>query len=182
MSQSNSDLESSSQAFFEISNSQTSDSEIPSTPVQPKQYSPEISRDDRIRIQLLYSLGWKYHQISEHLSVTTDQIKYSLNRPLPDSLTPRRNRSGTQALLNTPLRRRLVNWLEASPSRLELCWKDIPFHLDLGIPFNERAVRTALQKEGFSRRVRRVRPVLSPANRQKRLQFAMDYEDWNAEQ
>lgn len=113
--------------------------------------------------------------------MTSSQINYTLNRPLPDSLTPRRNRSRQKALLNTPLRKRLVDWLEGSPSRLELRWKDIPFHLDLGVPFNETAVRTALEKEGFHRRVCRVRPVLTLANRQKRFQFALDYEDWTAE-
>jgi transposase len=162
------------------SNSQTTES--PKTPQRRKVFSADISRDDRVRIQFLYSLGWKYKDISEELGVTVNQIQYSINRPLPDSLTPRRNRSGQKSLLNTPLRKRLVDWLESSPSRLELRWKDIPFHLDLGIPFNEKAVTTALHKEGFHRRVRRVRPVLSDVNRRKRFNFTLEYGDWTFEQ
>jgi transposase len=185
MSQLTMDPSASSQSSVEILDSQSSGGTLSKTPLTPqhrKPYSVEVSRDDRVRIQLLWNLRWTYKEISEQLNVTLDQIKYSLNRPLPESFTPRRNRSGQKPLLNTPRRKRLVSWLEASPSRLALRWKDIPFHLDLGIPFNEKAVTTALHKEGFHRRVCRVRPVLTAANRQKRFQFTLDYGDWTAAQ
>jgi len=77
--------------------------------------------------------------------------------------------------------KRLVDWLEGSPLWLELRWKDIPFHLDLGIPFNEHAVYTALYKEGYHRRVRRVRSVLTLANRQKQFDFTLQHKDWTPE-
>ena len=73
--------------------------------------------------------------------------------------------------MNTPKRNSLIAWIEASPSHRAVQWKDIPRKLDLGVPYGEEAISTALLSEGFRRRVSRVKPPLSAKNRQLRNVF-----------
>ncbi len=49
---------------------------LPTTPQRRKGFLVDITRDDRVCIQLLFSLGWKYKDILEQLGVTVNQIQY----------------------------------------------------------------------------------------------------------
>ena len=79
---SNSHISDSQSSDSQPSNNQPSDSqpsdsqtiELPTTLQRRKVFLADINRDDRVRIQLLYGLGWRYKDISEELGVTVNQI------------------------------------------------------------------------------------------------------------
>jgi hypothetical protein len=52
----------------------------------------------------------------------------------------------------------------------------------LGWTYGEKAVRTAFQKEGYCRGVRRRTPPISEKNRRLRLAWAEEHKDWTDEQ
>lgn len=48
--------------------------------------------------------------------------------------------------------------------------------------FVKITLRTALQKEGYSRRIARAKPLLSESQKERRLQWAYDYLEWSDRQ
>ncbi|PQE09047.1 Transposable element Tc1 transposase protein [Rutstroemia sp. NJR-2017a BBW] len=106
----------------------------------------ELSRDDRLRIQTLYfDANWDRTKICLQTNFTYDQINYALTH----RLTPQKQKTGRHVVLNTPQRKRLIEWVTASPENRETQWCAIPGIL--GWDCGEKAIRTAFKKEGFRR-------------------------------
>lgn len=131
----------------------------------PKTPTHTTSRDDRLRIQTLYyTAGWTIANLRQqfhHLSAR--QLDYALDsRP-----TPQFHRSGRHPLLNTPQRKQLVAWAATSAETRDVPWAEIPKWL--GWSCSSYAIRTAFEREGYVRAVRRKVPPLSEKNRLARL-------------
>ena len=133
-------------------------------PKTPPHSSLDLSRDDRLRIQTLYyTAGWSISDIQLQFSqITRRQIDYALkHRP-----TPQKRHSGRHVLLDTPYREQLVDFVTKDSFSRDIPWAELPQYL--GWNCGEKAIRTALHKEGYTRAIRRRKPPLSPENQQKR--------------
>jgi hypothetical protein len=129
----------------------------------PKQPRRELTRDERLRIHtLFFDAGFTRDQICLQTGFTYDQVRYALTQ----RLTPQKKKTGRKVLLNTPQRKRLIDWVTASQQNRETPWIEIPGIL--GLDCGEAAIRTAFKKEGFARRVKRRKCALSEENRKKR--------------
>lgn len=142
----------------------------------PKQVH-ELTRDERLRVQILYNdANYTVPQIILQTGYTERQIRYALAH----RLTPQKHKTGRKVYLNTPERKRLVQWATASRENRETPWIEIP--RILGFDCGEKAIRTAFKKEGYVRRVSRKKCPLSEENRKKRLDWAKEHVDWTDEQ
>lgn len=137
----------------------------------------DLSGDDKLRIQTLYyTAGWSIDEIRlQFPKITPRQIQYALEtRPTPQ----RKGHCGAHALLNTPWRKELVQWVTSRSFTREVPWAEIPKWLRWEGWCGEKAIRTALKKEGYCRAIRRKKPSLTEENQRKRLQWAYDHENW----
>lgn len=137
-----------------------------------------LNRDDRIRVQTLQQIGWKYKKIHEFLGFSYWQIYYACRHPL----TPQIGLRKPKPKINTPRRRQLLRWLQESPSNRIRRWDEIPQLLDLGIEYGTDAVTTALRIEGQSRYVSRRRPPKTAKNCTDRFNWTQEKVDWTKEQ
>jgi hypothetical protein len=143
----------------------------------PKTYGrKELTRDDQLRVQTLYSdAGFTRAQICLQTGYSYDQVTFALSH----RLTPQKKKTGRHILLNTPQRKRLIEWATASHENRATPWIEIPGIL--GWDYDERAIRTALKREGHRRCVSRKKPPLSPQNVVDRLAWAEEHKDWTDE-
>ena len=138
----------------------------------PKQKSLELTRDQRLRIQtLFFDANFTREQIALQTGHTYDQVCYAIRH----RLTPQKQRSGRRVVLNTPQRKRLIEWVTASQENRETPWTAIP--AILGFECGEKAIRSAFKREGFVRRVSRKKCPLSEENVKKRLAWAEEHKD-----
>jgi hypothetical protein len=143
----------------------------------PKTPRKQCSRDDRLRVQTLYfDAGWTQDQIILQTGLTRGQVQYALSH----RVTPQKHTTGIKVKLNTPTRKRLIEWATASRANRRVPWQDIPqlLSLDCGV----KAIRTAFKKEGYARYSARLKPPLTYTNQVQRLQWAIEHEDWTEEQ
>ncbi|KAK6587373.1 hypothetical protein PZA11_000663 [Diplocarpon coronariae] len=138
----------------------------------------QTSRDDRLKCETLYyDAGFTQDQIALQLNLTVGQVQYALS----NRLTPqKKRRCGRKVLLNTPQRKRLIEWVTSSRIARRTRWADIPTILNFDC--GEHAIRTAFKKEGYVRRIARRKPPLTYTNKIQRLQWAIEHEDWTEEQ
>ena len=143
----------------------------------PKTPRKETSRDTRLKIQTLYfDAGWSWDDICLQLDVTPRQIQYAL----ATRLTPQKHRTGRHPFLDTPKRKRLIEWVTSSRDARFTPWVEIPSIL--GWECSEYAIRTAMKKEGYVRAVSRKKPPLTQLTRDIRLAQAYEYLNWTQEQ
>ena len=143
----------------------------------PKTPRKETSRDERLRISTLYfDAGWTQAQIALQLNLTIDQVRYAIRH----RITPQKTRSGCKPFLNTPQRKRLIEWVTASRENREVSWSEIPTLL--GWNCGLKAIRAAFKKEGYTRACARQKPPLTYLNQVSRLSWAIEHEDWSEEQ
>jgi transposase len=80
---------------------------IPTPPTLRK----ETSRDERLRAYTLYfDAGFTQAEIALQLNLTSRQVQYALAY----RITPQKQMTGRKVLLNTPQRKRLIEWVTAS--------------------------------------------------------------------
>ena len=114
----------------------------PSTPKRQK--NPDISRDKRIEIYTLSEkAGWTPRRIAKTLNVSLNQIYYSLNH----QFTPQKGRSGRKSIIDTPHRKRLIEFITSSKCTRRMRFIDVVDELGWGV--SESAIRRALVKEGM---------------------------------
>jgi len=145
------------------------------TPKTPSKH--QLTRDDRLRIYTLYhDAGFTQDDIILQTNYTRAQVQYALSH----RLTPQKHTRGRKAFLNTPQRKRLIEWVTASQANRRTKWADIPTILELDC--GEKAIRAAFQKEGFVRRHARRKPPLSEQNKKDRLDWAWEHFFWDEDQ
>jgi hypothetical protein len=143
----------------------------------PKQPKAQLTRDERLRVQtLFFDANHTRAQICLETGYTYDQVCYAITH----RLTPQKRKCGRTILLNTPQRKRLIQWVSASRENRETPWIEIPSIL--GLDCGEKAIRTAFKKEGYVRRVSRKKCPLTETNRLERLAWAIEHYDWTDEQ
>jgi len=147
------------------------------TPKTPTHFA---SRDDRLRIQTLYhDAGWTVTDILlQNPQITQRQVYYALTH----RLTPQKHTTGRHALLDTPHRKHLINWVTQSSFTREIPWAELPKWLEWESWCGSYALRAAFKKEGYTRAVRRRKAPLSETNRIKRLDWATEHLVWTDEQ
>ncbi|RDW71804.1 hypothetical protein BP5796_07838 [Coleophoma crateriformis] len=134
-------------------------------PQTPTPQRHELTRDQRLRIQtLFFDAHWSRADIVLQTGYSYNQVCYALR----NRLTPQKRKTGRKALLNTPQRKRLIEWVTASQENAETPWKKIPALL--GFDCGEKAIRTAFKKEGFVRRLSREKSPLSEKSMTERLE------------
>jgi hypothetical protein len=141
----------------------------PKTLTKPKQ----LNRDDRLRVQTLYfDANWTIDDIVLQTNYTKDQVRYAINH----RITPQKQRCGTRPYLNTPQRKRLIEWVSASDTNRRVPWSEIPSIL--GWECGEKAIRTAFKKEGYVRRSALQKPPLTEEHKKQRLEWAWEHLFW----
>lgn len=88
----------------------------------PKQSKPVLSRDDRLRIQVLFfNAHYTRSQICLETGYSYDQVCYALSH----RLTPQKSKCGKRVKLNTPQRKRPIRWVTASQENRQTPWIEI---------------------------------------------------------
>lgn len=149
-------------------------------PVPKTPRNKELSRDDKLKFQTLYyTAGWTLADILlQHPQISRKQLDHALQT----RLTPqKKGHCGRHAIINTPRRKELVQWVTSSSFTREIPWAEIPKWLAWEDWCGYSAIRTAF-KEGYCRAIRRRKPPLSEENQRKRLQWAQEHEHWTLEQ
>ena len=96
-------------------------------------------------------------------------------------LTSQKTKTGRCALLHTPQKRRLKEWLLASPSYRRIPWRHIPYYLP-EIDAKEDAIYTAFRELGYCRRTSKKKGFSDdPVVWVERKAFAEDAITWSRE-
>lgn len=103
------------------------------------------------------------------MKVTSRQIHTALKY---DHLTPQK-RSGRPSLLSLEQTQILIQFVCASLENRRMPYHYIPTALNWGC--SEHAIRYALQKAGYRRYIACRKPSISEANRQARLEWALEH-------
>lgn len=155
----------------------SSTSPLRRTPHPPPQRTraSDLTRDQRRDIVLLRSLGWKYKDIERFTKATYSQVQTACTSRATPTKRPGRPPLLTQAQIEE-----LVDFVCASQQNRRMSYEQLANTLDFGV--GRHAIRTALLKEGFHRRLAMRKPPISEKNRQIRLQWATDHVNWTMEQ
>jgi hypothetical protein len=121
------------------------------------------TRDDRIRVQILYQANMRIAKIANMLNLTIRQVARAINTPV----TPLKRGRPSNAL-TTPTRRRLQDWIQESPSNRLVPWSEIPLYL--GWPCSIRAIRTAMAQLRYGRHIQRRVPFYTERITRRRLE------------
>lgn len=146
------------------------------TPKTPTKRSIETDRDTRLQAHTLYyCAGWTMDNIALQLGLTLHQVRWALCH----RLTPQKAKTGRRTLLDTPQRKRLIEFITQSKQSRRISPEELGQTL-----FNcgPRAIRTALKKEGYTRAIARRKPPISEQNRIERLAWAWEHIFWLDEQ
>lgn len=130
----------------------------------------DLTRDQRRDIRLLYSIGWSYKQIQDHYAEhkpTIRQIKYTCRASTPAS--PKK-RCGRPSTLTPAQVDELVAFVCASPENRQMSFARLAEKLDFGV--KKDAIRAALAREGFHRRLAPRKPLLTERTGASRTQRA----------
>lgn len=141
-----------------------------------KQSDFHLPRDLRLQVQTLRDIGWKHSKIAEHLKIMIRQVQYaSTHRP-----TPQNRQCGRKSAIDAESLQILIDFVYASQENRQLPYCQIPWKLEWDV--SEDAIRWALQKEGFFRRLARRKPPISEKTRLLRLARTYEHLNWTKEQ
>jgi transposase len=147
---------------------------IPHPPIRrPK--APKLTRDQRRDVQLLRSLTWKYDDIRRFTGFTIRQIQTACT----ERATPRKGTGAPRVLTQAQIEE-LVEFVCASAKNRRMSYEQLATTLEFGV--GRKAIRNALEREGFHRRLAMRKPPISEKNRQARLAWALEHKDWTMEQ
>ncbi len=115
----------------------------------------DLPRDLRLQVQTLRNIGWKYFKIAEHLKIMIRQVQYvSTHRP-----TSQKRQCERKSTIDVESLQILIDFVCASQENWQLSYCQISWKLEWDV--SEDAIRWALQKEGFFRRVTRRKSLIS---------------------
>ena len=83
----------------------------------------EFSYKQRHRVHVLRELGWTMRQISDHTQISLSCVHQICNTPV----TPTKRR-GRQLSLNTPIRKRLIDFVQQSAANRRMTFREVAFH------------------------------------------------------
>jgi hypothetical protein len=141
----------------------------PKTPPQPVHRL--LTRDERLRIQLLRELNWKQAAIAEHEYVIIRQVSWTINHIY---VTPQKHLCGAKAKLDYIQTQALIRFISASRTNRRMSYLQVAAVLDWP-NVGEYAIQHALEREGYHRQVGRIKPPISEKNRILRLAWAIEH-------
>jgi transposase len=103
------------------------------------------------------------------------QIRRALREPIP------KPRSGRPTLLTKEQEQELIEFVTASRKNRRMTFLSLSTNLFDG-RFGQYCIRSALRRNGYHRYVAYNKPIISEVNRQRRLKFALDHQNWTSEQ
>jgi transposase len=136
----------------------------------------DSTRDQRRDVHALRRAGNTHRQISEATGLSINQVQYALSKPPTPSKRSGRPRKLTEAQVEE-----LIEFVTASKYGRRLAWRKIPLALgweDVGY----YAIRSTLRSNGFKRYAAWRKPPISEVNRIKRLNWALEHENWTLDQ
>ena len=133
-------------------------------PAIRRQRHPDLSRDQRRDCQLLHSIGWSYSQIRTYTSYTIRQIQLAC-KPMSRA-TPQKRTSRPPVLTQAQIEE-LVEFVCASATNQRMSFQKLTEVLNFRV--KKQAIRSALIREGFYRRLAIRKPPISEKNRVLRL-------------
>ena len=135
---------------------------LPHPPIR-KPKAPDLTRDQKRDCQLLHSIGWSYSQIHKQTSYSIYQIATVCQA---EQATPKK-RSGRPPVLTQAQVEELVEFVCASATNRRMSFAKLAEVLDFGV--RRDAIRNALLREGFHRRLAMRKPLIIEKNRRLRL-------------
>jgi len=126
-----------------------------------RQKHPDLSRDQRRDVQLLHNIGWSYSQIHRHTSHSIQQIRTACQKATP------RKRSGRPPILTQAQIEELVEFICASATNRRMSYQKLAEVIEFRV--KKQAIRSALLREGFHRRLAMRKPLITEKNRVLRL-------------
>jgi transposase len=140
-----------------------------------------IDSYQRGQIVALYRFAhWPIQRISDTLQISkTTVYRIATKSEYEEPRTPPRPK-GRPPVCTTRKRRRLVDRLQLSTENRRLPLNQLA-HLE-DLHFDIRTLRKALQREGYSRRIARAKPLLNEIQKEHRLQWAREHLNWSDRQ
>jgi len=135
---------------------------LPHPPIR-KPKAPDLTRDQKRDCQLLHSIGWSYSQIHKQTSYSIHQIATACQA---ERATPKK-RSGRPPVLTQAQVEELVEFVCTSATNRRMSFAKLAEVLDFGV--RRDAIRNALLREGFHRRLAIHKPLITEKNRRLRL-------------
>ena len=134
---------------------------MPHPPIRrPK--APDLTRDQKRDCQLLHSIGWSYSQIHKKTSFTLNQVAHACQ----DLRATPRKRGGRPLILSQAQVEELVEFVCASAKNRRMSFTQLAEVMDFGV--KKQAIRSALLREGFHRRLAMRKPPITEKNRRLR--------------
>jgi transposase len=151
----------------------------PSTPPPTRRSKrPDLTRDQRIRVQAYRDDNWSYPDIAAKLNISERQVRHVIDTA---RATPKK-RTGRPPVLSDADVDELITYISQSRGHRQLSFQSLadgPFaHWQRG-PY---AIRSALRKRGYRRYRARAKPPLSAANKERRLAWALEHREWTPDQ
>lgn len=140
--------------------------------------SSHTTRDQRRDIRLLYEIGWSYKQIHDYLPFhpTYEQIKYVVKS---SQATPKK-KTGRRPILTQAQVEDLVFFVCSSTQNRRMSFSQLATVMNFGV--KKDAIRSALLREGFHRRLAMRKPPISEKNQKLRKAWAEEHVKWTMDQ
>jgi transposase len=135
-------------------------------PTSRRRKNRTASRDQKHDVQMAAHCGLNTRQIMKMLDLTQRQVLYALETPA----TPKKS-TGKPLILNTEQRAQLVEFICQSKKNRQISYKELAkefSYWDAG----HKAIKNALDREGFHLRWAMRKPLISEKNRKLLLAFA----------
>jgi transposase len=133
------------------------------------------TRDERLQAITLHQAGLSQREIANQLEISRNKVRYAIQNPP----TPKK-RSGRPSPFTSEQIDEIEEWIRGSKRNRRTSWEGIPTALNLQCSYY--AIRRALRKRGYHRRVARRKPPISEKNRLARMEWAEEHLEWTTEQ
>jgi Transposase len=144
----------------------------PHTPPLLRQGTAHLTRDQRRDIRLMHDLHHSDAEIIQRFTITQRQLDYTIQAGRP---TPRKP-PGRHCKLKDPQIDILIAYMISSAHTRRMTFKALAKDPHLNLQCSVNAIKNALHKRGYHRRLARHKPPISEKNRVLRLEFAHESE------
>lgn len=150
---------------------------IPAFQIHPRtppcrRRSANASRDQKRDVKMAERCGLSVEQIMQMLDLTRRQVTYALDTP-----PTLKKLTGRPPILNAEQRAHLVKFVCESKKNRRMSYRELAVEFsywDAG----HKAIKAALDREGFHLRLAMRKPPISEKNRKLRLAFAHEHKKW----
>jgi len=133
---------------------------------------------ERDTIRRLYEQGgWTYRQLHEEFNVPMGSLHHLVHSaPITSGgNSPYRSR-GRKPIFTPEIKQHLIETATANAYNRRLPLSEVAKLA--GVQASDRSLRRIFRSQGYNRRIARVKPFLTAAAKQRRLQWAQQFQDW----